>query len=166
MLIPQAIVQEGGGGLFSAYAYLRDEKAANTSGGSTTSGSWQTRTLNTEVFDTGGIVSLAANQFSLGAGTYYISAQAPFSEGDRTKLKIRNITDGSDALIGVSTYCSSATPNINTIATVRGRITIADTKTFELQYQVATSEATFGLGIESNFGVVEVYAEVEIWKEA
>lgn len=156
----------GGGGLFDAYAHIRDEKTANTSGGTPTTGSFQTRTLNTEVSDPSGIVSLSSNQFTLGAGTYWIKARSPFYAAGRCKIKLRNITDSSDALIGSSAYCNnSAYSHIDAI--VEGRITIAGTKAFEIQYRCENTDGTTrGLGVESNFGVVEVYTEVEIWREA
>jgi hypothetical protein len=75
-----------GGGMFDAYAYLRDEKPANTAGGAATTGSWQTRTLNTEVIDTNAIVALSANQFTLGAGIYVIRARAPCFRTQRSKI--------------------------------------------------------------------------------
>ena len=58
-------------------AYLKDVKAANTAGGTFTSGAFQTRTLNTVEGDAS-IVSLAANQFTLQAGTYHIEGVAPW----------------------------------------------------------------------------------------
>ena len=150
--------------LHSAYAYLRDEKAAGTQSGTFTSGAWRTRTLNTEVFDPSGIVSLSSNQFTLGAGTYFILARAPAVRVDRHKAKIYNVTDAADALIGSSVHAD--TGNDQTDSVVRGRITIAGTKAFELQHRCNSTSNNDAWGIESNFGVVEIYAEVEIWKEA
>ena len=61
------------------YIKLSDVKSAGTAGGTFTSGSWQTRTLNTEDSDTGGNCSLSSNQFTLDAGTYEINARASAS---------------------------------------------------------------------------------------
>ena len=167
--IPVATVNAAtSGGLFSAYALLRDEKAANTDGGTFTTGAWRTRTLNTEVFDVGGIVSLAANQFTLLAGTYFIIARSPARGVGRNKCKIANITDTADTLIG-----SSQNPGLNaqTDATVQGRFTIAGAKVFELQHACEVTGSTNGFGIASDWSgsptsVTEVYAEVLIYKEA
>lgn len=153
----------GGDGLFDAYAILRDEKAAGTGGGSSTSGSWQTRTLNTEV-DPDGIVSLSANQFTLAPGSYFIRSRAvAFEMNGPHKTRIRNITDGTTALVGTSEYLSGV--SVATESSAEGRITLTASKTFELQHRVATSRATVGYGPESNWGEVEVYATVEIWRE-
>src|SRR5690606_21247003 len=52
-------------------AYLKDVKPSGTAGGTFTSGSWQTRDLNTIEGDSS-FVSLASNQFTLQPGTYHI----------------------------------------------------------------------------------------------
>jgi hypothetical protein len=150
-----------GGGLFDAYAYLRDQQSAGTQGGSSSSGSWNTRVLNTEVSDSDGIVSISANQFTLAAGRYLIRARAPFQNSGVAKLRIRNVTDSTTALIGGQ---SNAASNSDVPSFVIGEMTIAATKTFELQYQSSASQATSGLGVATNFGEVEVFAEVEIWR--
>ena len=110
---------------------------------------------------------LPATQFTLAAGTYFIRGRAPAHGCDWHKTKIRNVTDSSDALIGSNAYASSnATVPGGCDSTVAGRFTIGSSKAFELQHQCLTTKSGNGLGVNSNFGVVEVYAEVEIWREA
>lgn len=152
-----------GGGLFDAYALLRDEKAANTDGGTFTSGAWQTRTLNTEAFDPDGIVSLASNQFTLQAGSYWLLARAPANLVNSHTAKIANITDTVDAIIGAAADCRAG--GVQTDSIVTGRVTIDAAKVFELRHRCATTRATDGFGASNNFAVVEVYAEVQIWRE-
>lgn len=151
--------------LFDAVAVLRDEKAANTPGGDFTAGAWQTRTLNTEV-DPSGIVTLAANQFTLQAGTYFIDARAPAHGVSAHKTKIANITDTTDALIGSNNSQQNTAEAYTGDSWVRGIVTIAAAKAFELQHRGAVTKATNGFGIEANLGVVEVYAEVVIFRFA
>jgi len=150
--------------LYNAYAKLSDQQTANTQGGTFTSGAWRTRVLNTEV-DPDGIVTLAANQFTLQAGSYRLRGVAPVYTVDSHKLKLANITDTADTLIGMSCHAQSNAGVCN-FAEVSGRFTIAGAKVFELQHRCQTTCNTNGLGIASNFGVVEVYAVVEIWREA
>lgn len=163
--IEEVASEAGGGGLFDAYAYLRDEKAANTEGGTFTSAAWQTRVLNTEVFDPAGIVSLSSNQFTLAAaGTYLVKALAPAYRVDRHKAKLRNMTASSDVAVG----SSEVNANSNLVVTssvVIARFTIAGSATFELQHRCETTGTTTGFGLASNFAVTEVYSEVEIWRE-
>lgn len=149
--------------MFDAYAYLRDEKAAGTAGGAATTGSFQTRTLQTEVFDPSGIVSLSSNQFTLGAGTYWIIARVPMFRTQNTKVKVLNVTDTSDAIIGTNGFSTSD----GLLLVAAGRVTIGGSKAFAVQYRCSSNDAgnTNCLGIAANFAVVEVYTEVEIWRE-
>ena len=153
----------GGGGLFDAYALLSDVKSAGTDGGTFTSGAWRTRDLNTEV-DPDGIVTLSSNQFALAAGTYFIKAQVPGYAVTFHKAKLRNITDSTDDLIG--TACeNNVTSSRLGHSFIAGRITIAGTKTFEIQHQCSVTETTDGFGRAAGFSLSEVYTQVEIWRE-
>lgn len=142
-------------------ATLSDVKSSGTAGGTATSGSWQTRTLNTLVDSTGIVASLSANQFTLQAGTYSISGYAMYHQVDGCQVKIRNITDSTDSVIGNSTI-SLNTGNQSNACNVDGEIIITSTKTFELQGQIQTTFATSGFGRSVGFGVSEVYAQLKI----
>lgn len=145
-------------------AIYEDQKAANTAGGTATSGSWLTRTLNTEVYDDIGI-SLASNQLTVAAGTYEIDATAPFSACGRARTRIRNITDGTTLLLGDNLNFSSANSGGGLVRCL-GKITLAATKVLELQYRVQVTASSNGLGVEANFGEIEVYSRVKITKLA
>ena len=145
---------------------LRDEKASGTSGGTFNSGAWQTRDLNTKATDTHSICTLAANQFSLPAGTYEINVRAPCFLTGQTKAKLRNVSDGSDTIIGASGYAYGAAGGDAISSTVDGVFTIASSKTFEVQHRCATTSAVSGFGYADGFSVVEVYTEVFIRKIA
>lgn len=155
----------GGGGLFDAYAYLRHEAADGVNAGTFTGGSWQTRPLTTEVVDTGGIVTLAPNQFTLGAGTYWFEARAPAFVVDFHKLRLQNITAAATSIVGANAHCSASASSV-THAFLAGRVTIAGATVFELQHRSLQTRNNEGMGIAVTFGVIEVYAEVEIWHEA
>ena len=152
-----------GGKFESQLLHVRDEKSSGTQGGTFTSGSFQTRTLNTSLTNEISGASLASNQITLPSGTYFIYASAPAYTVARHKLKLRNITDSSDTLIG-STALMSADALVSSF--VIGRFTIASQKTFELQHRCENTNSTLGFGVSSDFSVVEVYADVQIWKVA
>jgi len=143
--------------------HVRDEKASGTAGGTFTSGAWQTRDLNTVLTNEISGASLSSNQITLPAGTYHIEARAPAYIVDTHKAKLRNVTDGSDEIIGSSTSDTNSASHGND-SIVTGRFTIAAEKTFELQHRCTTPRNTDGFGCASSFGVVEVFAEVRIWK--
>ena len=149
----------------SALLHVRDEKASGSGGGTLTLGAWRTRTLNTVMTNEISGASLTSNQIILPSGTYYIQASSPSAYVNETKAKLRNITDSTDVLIGQSLYSDNASGVIFTPSMVIGRFTITSQKTFELQHRSAATYGS-GFGIASSFSVVEVYADVQIWKVA
>lgn len=143
-------------------AYVEDVKAANTAGGTFTSGAWQTRTLNTLTGDTTWI-SIGSNQITLDPGKYQITASAPGTRVNQHKIKLRNITDSTDDIIGTSEK-SDTSSNIGNRSFLQGTINIGSSKIYELQHRCTSTFATNGFGNASNFGVSEVYAIVKIVK--
>jgi hypothetical protein len=84
---------------------------------------------------------------------------------NRSKVRLRNITDTSTTLVGTSEYASTAgADQTQPRSWVNGQFTIATSKTFELQQFFQTAKATNGFGVETNSGEIEVYAVVELWK--
>lgn len=147
--------------------HVRDEKPSGTAGGTFTSGSWVTRTLNTSLTNEITSASLGSNQITLPAGTYFIQATAPAYFIGVNKLRFQNITDGTTTLIGQNTSRVDLSNNVQAgVAHLTGRFTIAGTKVFELQHRGQTTLSTEGLGVPASLGVVEVYSEVLIWKIA
>ena len=61
----------------SALLHVRDEKSNGTAGGGFTSGSFQTRTLNTVMTNEISGASLASNQITLPSGTLALSSANP-----------------------------------------------------------------------------------------
>ena len=153
------------GKTFVSYAIIADQKAAGTNGGTFTDGSWVTRELNTELTDPDNIVSIATNQFTLTAGSYLIKASAPAYKVNFHQVRLYNVTDTAVAISGYQNYTSSADA-IDTKSELSGRITITDTKTFELQHRCSATKSSNGLGNGIDFGEPNFYAVVEIYKEA
>lgn len=147
-----------------SYIYIRDEKAAGMNGGSAVAG-FQTRTLNTEVTDAGGLATLASNQIALAPGTYRVFARAPAFGVNGHKIRLRNVTAGTTLLTGSTSYSSNTTAAAVVDATLRGQITVAAGQALELQHYCQLAQATTGLGGTTNVGEAEVFAEIEFWKE-
>ncbi len=150
-------------------AYLKDVKANNTSGGTATSGSYQTRTLNTISGDTS-FISLSANQFTLQPGTYNIYAICPAAASGTNavgehKAKLRNITDSTDTIIGSNAEAQAVSgAAVITNSIIEDVFSITSAKVFEIQHRVETTYATSGFGFSMNFGDSEVYTQVKIEK--
>jgi hypothetical protein len=151
--------------LKAQFLHIQDQKAANTQGGTATSGSFQTRTLNTVLTNTITDASLATNQITLPAGTYWIEAECPAYTVSTHKAILYNVTGAENTLIGSSVTASSSYFGY-TQAFVKGRFTIAGNTVFEIRHRVNETRTTNGFGVASNFGVNEVYTDVRIWKVA
>jgi hypothetical protein len=145
--------------------HVRDEKASGTGGGTLTSGAWRTRTLNTSLTNEISGASLSSNQITLPSGTYFINAIANVGANSQShKAKLANITDTSDTVIGTSEFNEPGSGSTKSF--VIGRFTIASSKVFELQHRSGNTTDANGFGVSSGFSVVEVYADVQIWKVA
>lgn len=144
-------------------AYLKDSKTSGTAGGTFTSGAWQTRDLNT-VENSQSWLSLTSNQFTLDPGTYKIVASAPAHGAvDGHKLKLRNITDSTDDIIGEAEQ--NSTTAMTNRSGLAGIITITATKTFEIQHYCNTTKAGDGFGSATSISAInEIYTVVEIEK--
>lgn len=150
------------------YVYVREEQTSGTAGGTFTAAAWQTRTLNTEVYDTAVIASLSANQVTLPAGTYRFKASAPAFYVNAHKTRLQNITDASTVAVGTSENTSTgiSPSGVVTYSEVIGRFTIAGSKAFSLQHYCSSTQATNGFGLAASIAsTVEVYSQLEFWKE-
>lgn len=143
--------------------HVRDQKASGTNGTAYTAGAWRTHTLNTVVTnEIGGVAQLAANQITLPAGTYWITATAISGTAvDNARIKLRNITDSTDDILGLTHYTNTGGGYSQLTLNLNQRLTIGSQKVFELQLRCSgfTSQAD-----SSNYSVDEVYADVMIWK--
>ena len=152
-------------GLFESYAILEDQKSANTHGGTFNTGSFLTRDLNTEVADPDGIVSLSSNQFTLAAGNYFVVWSAPAYDAGRHKAQLFNATDSTVVANG-SSEISANNGSEQSRSVGSARVVITESKAFEIRHRALNGNTTTGFGLASDFGVVEVYTRVEIYKEA
>jgi hypothetical protein len=147
------------------YIFIKDIKSAGTHGGTFTNGAWRTRDLTLIETDDTGVVTLVANQFTLPAGTYVCDISVPAVNTDRHKSRLQNVTDATTTLLGSSTDCGS-NDNDESSSFIKGKFTIAISKTFEVQHRCQTTAATFGFGVASNFAVSEVYTQIKLLRIA
>lgn len=148
-----------------------DVKTSGTSGGSSsgatgTNSSWTTRTLNTLAGDTTDTsVTLASNILTLTTGVYYIVASSTYYNCFNCMTRLYNSTKATEyrspnLWTGYSaTYPGGGQSTITAIVNVTSA-----TENFVLQYRVALSTTTYGLGYACSFGVNEVFSNVSIMK--
>jgi len=150
--------------LNSNLLHVEDQKASETSGGTFTSGSWQTRVLNTSVTNEITGSSIASNQITLPAGSYYIEAHAPGYNIGYHAVRLQNVTDALTVLSGTSEYTPAAAPT-TTRSFLTGKFTLVESKVLEIQHSCGTTKENNGLGLATNFTVSnETYSVVKIWK--
>jgi hypothetical protein len=146
-------------------AILEDQKVQNTDGGTFTSGADQTRTLNTEVSDPDGIVSLAANQFTLGPGTYLITWRAPALFVGRHQSMLYDVT--GTAILKRGSSERSVAGGSGAVYTNESNgaymVTLTANNVYEIRHRCETTAVGVGFGEGANFGT-EVYTRVTIIK--
>lgn len=150
-----------GGGLYDALAILEDQKATSSSGGTFTQGDWRTRTLNTEVVDASSIVTLAANQFTLAAGTYHITGTAPALQVAGHQCRLYDTTGAASLAAGSCGYSGAAAVYGQTHSIVDTVVTLGVESTLELQHRCEATRADIGFGTANGNGT-EVFARVVI----
>lgn len=145
--------------------------APNTAGQSITPNTITTLTIDTEVADTGGFGSIASNQITLAAGTYYFKAHttayisgSPFGPNILSLYNITNstyVTRGGQQAGGAS-YSSSML--------IDGQFTINGSTTFSLYYlsggtSVIKSGLTAGDFTNTTTGA-DQRTTIKLWKLA
>jgi hypothetical protein len=141
-------------------AHVRDEQVSGTNGGTFTSGADRVRVLNAET-DPDSIVSVASNQFTLGAGTYKIEWSAPAYGCNLHQSFLYNVTDTAEVQRGSTEFTLDASDNAQSRSVGFAIVTIAGSKAFEIRHRCSTTKNTVGLGNASSFGN-EVYTQVFI----
>jgi hypothetical protein len=152
----------GSGLTTTSRVHVQDQKTSGTGGGNNTV-AFNTRTLNTVVANTVAGASLASNQVTLPAGTYYVKARVPAYSTNNTKVRLQNITDSTTAILGASGYVSNSM-GTQTDMWIIGTLTIASSKAFEVQHYGSNAQ-TGGFGQAASQGT-EIYAEIEFFKVA
>ena len=143
--------------------HVRDEKSDNTDAGTFTVGDWRTRDLNTVKTNEIAGASLASNQITLPAGTYFIRARAPAFIVGSNVAKLRDITGATDLIIG-SVARSGGSGDSAPDSVIWGRFTLSVQSDLEIQHRGQATRSTDGFGNAVGVGVVEVYTEVDIRK--
>ena len=155
------------GGLFASYAFIVDQKTQNTAGGTFTLGAWRTRDLNTEITDPDGIVSIAANEFTLAAGSYLIKWSAPAHMVEENQTRLYDVTGAAAVQVGSSayTYVNHPTYTYEGPSSGVARVTPSSSNVYRIEHYSLYTTATNGFGMPSNIDV-EIYTMVEIYKES
>lgn len=143
------------------------ETSGNNGGGpAATASAYVTRTLN-NISDSIG-ATLSSNQITLPAGTYYMSAGCSAYGVRSTRLKLYNVTDAADTLIGLNAAATAIVAGIGTDTTmnVSGKFTISTSKTFEFRMWITDNATGSGGNYTNNFGRATVSGTNEVYLHA
>lgn len=139
---------------------IEDRRSAGTNGGTYTSGSWATRTLNTEVRDPYSLASISSNQVTFTVAGW-VEWEISYHRTGVTKSRLRNITDSTTAGVGMSLESDSDEDGC-TIS--RGGCAVVASKAYEIQMQGANTQSNNGMGAPAGFSEIEVYARLSFWR--
>ena len=151
----------GGTGNPISIAIIADQKASGTGGGTyATSDGWKTRELNTEISDPDSIVTISSNQFTLGAGTYFLNWKAQMYRVDEHVSKLYDITGTADLAFGMSVRSVDA---VVASSFSEGSFihTISTSNTYEIRQKATGPENTYGMGwgaslSVNNFAIINI----------
>lgn len=157
--------------------FLADEKSTGTDGGPSAFNTWITRDLNTIVPPVGGntdvqlnVAPAGPNQILVQPGEYAFEAVIPFYGVDVVAARLRDVTNNTTLINGMSAYAHAGGSNSwGTMAVILGDIVIASPTVLEVQYN-QTNNGNISLtaqGVATGFlAKPEVYTNVRIFNVA
>lgn len=155
-----------GAGSSASVAIFAHQVAQNTFGGAVTTGSWQTRTITTEISDPDGIASISSNVITLAAGTYEVQGGFSFNGTGQTRLRLYDDTAAAviSTVLGIDNSAASGYAMI----AIAGRFTISASSQVRVQYRCsATPGNATGQGAAMNTaGELENYGHIIFRKVA
>lgn len=138
-------------------AVLEDQKAAAAVSGTFNSGAWRTRDLNTEVYDTYGVIALASNQFAMSADGW-VEWEAPAYEVGLNQTRLFNVTDAVSVSPGSVERGSAGNTNRS-----MGAGAVVAGKTYQIQHRCESTNTNDGFGTSGDFGEIEIFTRVKFW---
>lgn len=143
------------------YICIQDRKTSGTDGGGATSGSYQTRTLNTVIANDQNLAVLdtTTSRITLPAGTYRALISCPAGQVNGHKARLQSISSSATLLSGTTENGGA----VYARSFVTGSFGLVNQTVLEVQHRVTTTKATNGYGAASAFGDLEVYTVAEFW---
>ena len=141
--------------------FIKEVQASGVNGSGTTAATYVTRVINTLEGNTS-LASLSANQITLQPGTYDVDISGNCYRGSFHRAKLRNITSGSDDILGTTEF-SANVDQVQNVSRILGRITITAPTVFEVQHRASVTQAN-GFGLAAAFGDNETYLTGSITK--
>lgn len=143
--------------------HVQQSHLSGTNGGTTSTGGWQKRPLNTEKINTvsGAEFNAATGVITLPAGTYMAVSTQAFNTTGRVSARLRNTTDSISLILSPRQFVATGEQGI---CSLHGTFSLDDTADIELQYSCNNGQSGSGLGLAMSTGEAEIYAELVIEK--
>lgn len=145
------------------FACFVDSKPKATNAGTFTSGSWVTRTFNTEVVNNIDGCSLNSNIITLPAGTYLIYASAPAYHCANNKTRVYDNTGSVVLIEGTVAFSSTSYSNASSLSISIGVVDITVQSDIILQHRCDTTQTVNGLGVQCSFDT-GIFSIIILWK--
>ena len=142
-------------------AVLEDQKSAGTDGGTFNPSTWVKRTLNTEVYDPDGLISVASSEFTPTVNGW-VEWSAPAREVYAHKTRLYNVTGAAVVGYGSSEWSEAAAGKGFHTRSFGGAPVSAGT-TYRIEHYATTGRGTDGLGNALGIGT-EVYTRLQFWR--
>lgn len=156
----------GGGG--NQFVICRCRYGPSTSGGTTTSGLWETLAITEIIYDGTGGASLTSNQITLPAGDYLVDGTVLAFLADEWQARLQNVTDSTTLGLGTAGYGAHNAGFSNTMSRILDKFTVAASKALEFQRQVTNAGGTVtgngggeqGGGFQDNIYTTAIFTKV------
>lgn len=146
-------------------AIIADSQTSGTNAGATTTTTWVTRPIQTEVSDPHALVTLSANKFTPVAGVYdaevFATVIANASAATLAAHRLFNVTSTTELAKSANVRLVADT---GATASFRTRITANGTDEFRVDTYVTSGRATTGLGQAVSTGSNEIYTIIVLRK--
>lgn len=136
---------------------VRETKSTGVNAGTFTANVWTIRKFN-EFIGAQVFATIDNNQITLNPGNYIIIVKATSVNVGNTKVRIKNITDGTYAY-GPNVF---STGDVITTSDIHHFYSVYVTTTIQIEQICQTTVADIGLGKAIGFGLDEVYSQVFI----
>ena len=144
---------------------VEDRKATGVAGGESVDG-WQTRDLQTIIYDGITGASIADDEVTLPAGTYMIEGSAPAYVSDWHSIRLVDKAGPTTLLIGTAEKTDETTTNAMTRSFIDGVVTFASETVVYIEHNFNHGDSA-GLGIAGSMHAAgEVYTRVKFTKIA
>ena len=143
-------------------AVLEDQKSAGTDGGSFNPTTWVKRTLNTEVYDPDGLISVASSEFTPTVNGW-VEWSAPAREVYAHKTRLYNVTGAAVVGYGSSELSGDSTAGAGFHTRSFGGAPVSAGTTYRIEHYATTGRGTDGLGNALGIGT-EVYTRLQFWR--